>query len=229
MKGKVYAVVVAAGQGKRMAADISKQFMMLKNKPIVAHTLSVFDEHPVVEAIVLVAASRDIEYVQKNIVERYAYKKPIAVVEGGMERQRSVYNGLTAVAADASDIVVIHDGVRPLVTGTMIQHSIDAASIYGAAVVGVPVKETLKRVNDDGFVVSTPQREEFWVVQTPQAFKYGLIKEAHERAVQDGFRGTDDAVLVERLGCPVIMVIGCFSNIKITTRDDLILVREFMK
>jgi 2-C-methyl-D-erythritol 4-phosphate cytidylyltransferase len=228
MEGKTYAVVVAAGKGKRMAADVSKQFMMLRDKPIVAHTLSVFDEQPAIDAIVLVVAARDIEYAEKNIVERYKYKKPIAVVEGGMERQKSVYNGLMSIKANTSDIVVIHDGVRPLVTGAMVQDSIDAARAYGAAVVGVPVKDTVKRVNNAGFVMFTPRRDEFWVVQTPQAFKYGLIREAHERAMQDGFQGTDDAVLVERLGHPVKMVKGCYSNIKITTREDLVLVQEFM-
>jgi len=229
MKGKNYAVIVAAGKGKRMAADVSKQYIMLNGKPVVAHTLSVFDEQPDIEEIVLVVGSQDIENVKRDIVEPYVYNKPVVVVAGGVERQNSVYNGLKAIEAHTSDVVVIHDGVRPLVTGQMIRDSIETARTYGAAVVGVPVKDTVKRVDNDGFVVSTLLREELWVVQTPQTFQYGLIREAHEKALRDGFQGTDDAALVERLGCSVKMIKGCYSNIKITTHEDLILAREFMK
>jgi len=171
-----------------------------------------------------------VAYVKKDVVERYGYKKTVLVVEGGQERQHSVYNGLKAVEMFGDvDIVVIHDGVRPLVTGQMIRDSIYAAGMYGAAVVGVPVKDTVKKVDDQQFVVCTPERKELWLVQTPQAFRYQLIKEAYDRAIQDEFLGTDDAMLVERLGHPVKMVRGDYCNIKITTREDLILAQEFIK
>ncbi|MFO7295383.1 MAG: 2-C-methyl-D-erythritol 4-phosphate cytidylyltransferase [Caldicoprobacter sp.] len=229
MKGRNYAIVVAAGQGKRMGTDVSKQYLLLDDKPVVVHALRAFDEQPAIEAIVLVVAPSDVKRVKDSIVSEYEFKKPVLVVEGGQERQQSVYNGLKALGELGDvDIVVIHDGVRPFVTEQMIQDSILAADRYGAAVVGVPVKDTIKKVDDEQFVICTPQRSQLWLVQTPQAFKYRLIWEAHEKAVQDGFCGTDDAVLVERLGHPVKMVMGSYCNIKITTREDLILAREFM-
>jgi 2-C-methyl-D-erythritol 4-phosphate cytidylyltransferase len=230
MKEKTCAIIVAAGQGRRMGTDISKQYLKLKDRPVVAHTLSIFDEQPFIEFIILVVAPHDVAYVKKDVVERYGYKKTVLVVEGGQERQHSVYNGLKAVEMFGDvDIVVIHDGVRPLVTGQMIRDSIYAAGMYGAAVVGVPVKDTVKKVDDQQFVVCTPERKELWLVQTPQAFRYQLIKEAYDRAIQDEFLGTDDAMLVERLGHPVKMVRGGYCNIKITTREDLILAQEFIK
>lgn len=229
MKGRNYAIVVAAGQGKRMGTDVSKQYLLLDDKPVVVHALRAFDEQPAIEAIVLVVAPSDVKRVKDSIVSEYEFKKPVLVVEGGQERQQSVYNGLKALGEFGDvDIVVIHDGVRPFVTEQMIRDSILAADRYGAAVVGVPVKDTIKKVDDEQFVICTPKRSQLWLVQTPQAFKYRLIWEAHEKAVQDGFCGTDDAVLVERLGHPVKMVMGSYCNIKITTREDLILAREFM-
>lgn len=229
MKGKNYAIIVAAGQGKRMGTDISKQYLMLGDKPVIVHTLQVFDEQPIIEALVLVVAPSDVERVRKSIIKKYEFKKPIQVVEGGRERQQSVYNGLKALMRfEDVEIVVIHDGVRPLVTGRMIQDSICAADRYGAAVVGVPVKDTIKKVDNEQFVVCTPERSQLWLVQTPQTFKYHLIWEAHEKALRDGFCGTDDAALVERMGHPVKMVMGSYCNIKITTQEDLILVRQFM-
>ncbi|MBM7582885.1 2-C-methyl-D-erythritol 4-phosphate cytidylyltransferase [Caldicoprobacter guelmensis] len=230
MDKKNYAIVVAAGQGKRMGTDVSKQYLMLGDKPVVVHVIEAFDEHPSIEAVVLVVAAQDIEYVERGIVRKYGFKKHILVVGGGQERQQSVYNGLKALMKfEDVDIVVIHDGVRPFVTGQMIQDSIHAAGKYGAAVMGVPVKDTIKKVDGEQFVVCTPKRDELWLVQTPQAFKYHLIWEAHEKALQDGFYGTDDAMLVERLGHPVKMVMGNYGNIKITTREDLILAREFLR
>lgn len=229
MKGRNYAIIVAAGQGKRMGTGVSKQYLMLGDKPVVVHTLQAFDEQPVIEAMVLVVAPSDVEHVEREIVRKYGFKKPVLVVEGGQERQQSVYNGLKALVRFGDvEIVVIHDGVRPLVTGQMIQDSICAADRYGAAVVGVPVKDTIKKVDNEQFVMCTPERSELWLVQTPQTFKYHLIWEAHEKALQDGFCGTDDAILVERLGHPVKMVMGSYCNIKITTREDLILAREFI-
>ncbi len=212
-----------------MGTGVSKQYLMLGDKPVVVHTLQAFDEQPVIEAMVLVVAPSDVEHVEREIVRKYGFKKPVLVVEGGQERQQSVYNGLKALVRFGDvDLVVIHDGVRPLVTGQMIQDSICAADRYGAAVVGVPVKDTIKKVDNEQFVMCTPERSELWLVQTPQTFKYHLIWEAHEKALQDGFCGTDDAILVERLGHPVKMVMGSYCNIKITTREDLILAREFI-
>ncbi len=212
-----------------MGTDVCKQYLMLGDKPVVVHTLQAFDDQPLIEAMVLVVGPCDIEHVKDSIVRRYEFKKPVMMVEGGRERQQSVYNGLKALMRFGDvEIAVIHDGVRPFVTGQMIRDSICAAERYGAAVVGVPVKDTIKKVDNEQFVVCTPERSRLWLVQTPQAFKYHLIWEAHEKALQDGFCGTDDAMLVERLGHPVKMVMGSYCNIKITTREDLILANEFM-
>lgn len=228
MEGKNYAIIVAAGKGERMGANISKQFIMLVDKPIIVHTMLAFERHPLIEAVVLVVASCDINYVQKDIVGRYSFQKPIIIIEGGVERQHSVYNGLRVLPEDA-EIVVIHDGVRPLVTGEMIETGIHAAGMYGAAVIGMPMKDTVKKVDAQHFVLHTPEREMLWMVQTPQAFRYKLIKEAHERALKDGFLGTDDGMLVERLGYSVKMVEGSYHNIKITTQEDLVLAGELIK
>ncbi len=228
MEGKNYAIVVAAGKGQRMGADISKQFIMLVDKPIIVHTLLAFERQPLIEAVVLVVAPCDINYVQRHIMGRYSFAKPITIIGGGAERQHSVYNGLKALPEDAG-MVVIHDGVRPLITGEMIETSIHAASMYGAAVVGMPMKDTVKKVDTKHFVLHTPERETLWMVQTPQTFQYKLIKEAHEKANKDGFLGTDDGMLVERLGHSVKMVEGSYHNIKITTQEDLILASELIR
>jgi len=220
---KTTALVVAAGAGKRMGrGEIPKQFLQIASLPILAHTLARFEGFRCVSQVVLVVRREDVERGRSEVVEKYHFDKVKAVVPGGPTRQDSVYNGLQAVDPQ-TDIVVIHDGVRIFVTEAVVLESIHAAQSYGGAVVAVPVKDTIKRVSEDGFVCETLNRHELWAIQTPQTFTYPLIQLAHEKARQDGFYGTDDAVLLERLGYAVKIVPGSYRNIKITTPEDLIL------
>ena len=223
----VYVLVPAAGLGRRMGASLNKQYLTLADRPILAHTLALFDGHPRVDGIYVISPADEIPYCRREVVERYGFTKVLDLVAGGAERQDSVRNGLRACAAEAEDLVLIHDGVRPLCPPPCIDAAIDSASRIGACVVGVPVKDTIKEV-DGGLIQGTPQRQRLWQAQTPQAFRYGLIRDAHERALAEGWTGTDDASLVERLGLPVAMVAGDYRNIKITTPEDLLLARAFL-
>lgn len=226
---RVYALIPAAGMGKRMGAGRNKQYLLLDGMPILAHTLTVFQNSPLIHAIFLVIPEAEIPYCRSEVVERYGFSKVQAIIAGGAERQNSVMNGLrgmTGVADD--DLVLIHDGVRPFVPAELLKASAEAAAEVGGAVVAVPVKDTVK-VARAGLVHSTPPREELWLAQTPQAFRYGSIRSAHEAAEADGFLGTDDASLFERQGWPVRIVRGDYRNIKITTPEDLILAHAFLK
>jgi len=169
-----------------------------------------------------VVGQGDMDYCMKEIIEKYQYRKISQVVPGGKQRQESVKNGINALAKDA-EIIVIHDGVRPFVTKQMIEESIRSAVKFKAVVMAMPVKETIKMAQRDGTVIKTLDRESLWQIQTPQAFQVNVIKEAHYKAIEDGFTGTDDASLVERLGVKVHILMGSYSNIKITTPEDLIL------
>jgi 2-C-methyl-D-erythritol 4-phosphate cytidylyltransferase len=225
---KTEAVIVSAGKGLRFMVGKKKQFLLLADKPVLAHTLNKFEACPLVHAIHLVVSEEDMDYCLKEIVEKYRYRKILQVVPGGERRQESVKNGIDALSKDA-DIVVIHDGVRPLVTKEMIEESVRSAIEYQAVVVAMPVKDTIKMVSPDKKVLKTLDRESLWQVQTPQTFRAGLIREAFYRATEDGFVGTDDASLVERLGVKVHVLPGSYTNIKITTPDDLILAKLFLQ
>lgn len=222
---KVAAVIAAGGRGRRMNSTLSKQFLMLKGRPILYYTLNTFEGMQEIDEIILVVGSSDIVYAQKEILLPYRFKK-VKLAEGGKERQDSVYNGLRSCSPQ-TDIVVIHDGVRPFVTRKIILDSIEAAKKYKAVGVGVPVKDTIKVV-EKGFILTTPDRKTLWAIQTPQTFEYSLILKAHEEARKSGFYGTDDTVLVERLGFPVIMIEGAYENIKITTPEDMIVAEAFL-
>ncbi|WP_176475631.1 MULTISPECIES: 2-C-methyl-D-erythritol 4-phosphate cytidylyltransferase [Paenibacillus] len=211
------AVIVAAGKGSRMGTRESKQYLMLNEKPIMIHTLEVFNRLPWLREIVLVTGEGEVERCRRWIQE-YRLDKVSAVITGGSERQQSVYQGIKQIS---SDWVMIHDGVRPFVTSEEIERCRDAALREGASVLGVPVKDTIKQVNGQGFIAGTPDRQSLWAVQTPQAFRLSDLLQAHQSAEQEGFVGTDDAMLVERMGVPVAVVEGKYSNIKITTPDDL--------
>ncbi|MGI6778598.1 MAG: 2-C-methyl-D-erythritol 4-phosphate cytidylyltransferase [Acetivibrionales bacterium] len=213
-------VVVAAGKGSRMNLDISKQYIEIYGIPVLARALSVFEECGLIDEIVLVVNENDIVFCKQNIVDFFGFDKVKALVAGGSERQHSVYNGLLQVNKNA-DIVIIHDGARPFIKEKHLIECIQAADKFGASGVGVRVKDTVKRVNDKGMVVRTVDRTNLWAIQTPQVFKYGLIIEAHKKALQDGFLATDDVMLVERLDKEVKMVEGSYDNIKITTQEDL--------
>jgi len=224
---KYIALVPAAGSGRRMQADINKQYLELDGQPILAHTLRLFDGHPAVGEIWLVSPEAEIEYCRTEVVHRYGFSKVKGVVAGGTERQDSVRNGLLAIAAGASDLVLIHDGVRPLLTPRLINLVGDAALRNGAAIVGIPVKDTIKQV-DQGTFLSTPPRTSLWQARTPQAFRFDIILAAHEKAFREGYRGTDDASLVEWSGGKVVMVEGDGRNLKITTPEDLVLARALL-
>lgn len=213
-------IILAAGQGKRMKASLNKQYLILKNKPVLAHTIGAFERSPLIHEIILVVHEEEQELCRKNILEIYPYKKVKKVVKGGEERQESAYLGLQAMEEE-TEIVLIHDGARPFVTEQMIQQCIEEAKIYGAVSAGVPVKETVKMMGKDRFVRYTPKREDVWITQTPQAFQRDVIRKAHDFAIDQKILGTDDAMLVEHMGMKVKMVEGDYGNIKITTPEDL--------
>jgi 2-C-methyl-D-erythritol 4-phosphate cytidylyltransferase len=225
---KADAVIVSAGKGLRFMEGKKKQFHFLEGKPILAHTLDQFETCPLIQSIRLVAGQEDMDYCLKEIIEKYRFQKVSQIVPGGKRRQESVKNGIDALPKDA-DIVVIHDGVRPFVTKAMIEDSIHSAVRYGAVILAMPVKDTIKMSNPDGTVLKTLDRESLWQVQTPQTFKVQVIKEAYFKAAEDAFIGTDDASLVERLGVKVHILPGSYTNIKITTPEDLWLANLFLK
>ncbi len=222
---KTIALITAAGKGQRMQSEIPKQYLCLGDKPILVHTLQVFEECLAVDGIYLIVPQDQMAMVQKDIVERYQFKKVLKLVRGGKMRQLSVWNGLQAIRSGCS-IVVVHDGVRPFISCRLIEQSIEEAQKNGAAVVGVPAKDTVKRILE-GKKVQTLQREEIWLAQTPQSFHFSLLKKAYQKAQQEDILGTDDASLVEGLGHPITLIKGDYSNIKITTPEDLAWAESF--
>lgn len=227
---RTFAIIPAAGMGKRMGASLNKQYLLLAGKPILAHTLAVFQECAAIAGIILVTPRDEIPFCRAEVVERYGLSKVLEIVPGGAERQHSVMNGLQALQGRAAghDIVVIHDGVRPFINAALLQESIDCAAAGDGALVAVPVKDTIKVVRD-GMVTATPERASLWQAQTPQTFRYDQIMQAHRQAAADGFLGTDDCSLLERATDTVRIVTGSYRNIKITTPEDLVLAEAFMK
>ena len=225
---KADAIIVSAGKGQRFMEGRKKQFFLLADKPILTHTLDKFENCPLIDSILLVVGQEDMDYCLKEIIEKNRYRKISQIVPGGKRRQDSVKNGMDALSRDAN-IVVIHDGVRPFVTREMIEDSIHSAQRFGAVVLAMPVKETIKIANADGTVLKTLDRESLWQIQTPQTFQAHVIKEAYQKATENGFVGTDDASLVERLGMKVHILPGSYTNIKITTPEDLILANLFLR
>lgn len=219
MQNKIGVVIVAAGKGTRMGQAVSKQYLPLAGKPIFVHTLQTFATHPQIDSIAIVVPTGDEKYV-RQLVEQYECRKVDAVIAGGAERQHSVLRGLFALG-EGIDLVLVHDAVRPFTTHETIDKVLREAVISGAAVTAVPVKDTIKIADEDGIVQSTPNRQSLWAVQTPQAFRLSLLIAAYEQAERDGYVGTDDASLVERLGSPVKLVQGEYTNLKITTPEDL--------
>lgn len=226
---KTVALIPAAGMGKRMGASINKQYLLLNGLPIVARTIAVFENSPLIDAIYLVIPAEEIPYCQEHVIAACGFTKVTAIIAGGKERQNSVMNGLRAMrdSVNDNDIIVIHDGVRPFVTEAILRDSITTAGKRDGALVAVPVKDTIKNVRD-GVVVDTPERETLWQAQTPQSFRFGIIFTAHQKAEESGFIGTDDASLVELCGGAIAIVPGAYQNIKITTPEDLILAEAFL-
>lgn len=225
---KADAVIVSAGIGQRFMEGRKKQFFSLGGKPILAHTLDPFNASPLIRSILLVVGQEDQEYCLKEIVEKFQYRKISQIVAGGQRRQDSVKNGLDALPMD-SEVVVIHDGVRPFVTREMIEDSIRSAIRFGAVITAMPVKDTIKMAHPDGTILQTLERERLYHAQTPQTFQTPLIREAYRKAGEDNFVGTDDASLVEHLGKKVHILLGSYTNIKITTLEDLMLATLILK
>ena len=227
MKPICTAVIVAAGKGRRMGTEVSKQFLPLCGKEILAHSVEKFEKAEKIRDIVLVTGEDSLQDV-REMAQEYGWKKIVAVVAGGKERQDSVWNGLQAVSDD-TDIVLIHDGVRPFVTENILNHSIETAVEMGSCVAGVPAKDTIKVCNGENVAVATPDRSTLWQIQTPQTFQKDLIMQAYQKAKAEGFVGTDDASLAEYSGCPVKVIMGSYRNIKITTKEDLLIGEAFLK
>lgn len=226
-KEPVVAIVVAAGKGKRMGRKYNKQYILLHEKPIIVHTLEVFEKSQYVDDIVLVVGQDEIGFVKEEVIKKYALRKVSKVVSGGKERQDSVYQGILAIKENCG-IVLIHDGARPFVQERMIEETITIAKKQGAAIVAVPVKDTIKKVNIQGEVIETLDRKELWQVQTPQTFQYHLIKKAYENLQRKDMLVTDDGMAVEVLGHPVKIVEGSYDNIKITTPEDLMIAERIL-
>jgi 2-C-methyl-D-erythritol 4-phosphate cytidylyltransferase len=222
---KAVALVPAAGSGTRIGGRQPKQYLVLGGAPLLVHTLRALARCPSIEGAV-VAVPEDRIDATRSLLRRFRVPRVLAVVAGGEERQDSVQRGLEAVSPEAA-WVVVHDAVRPMITPYLVERVLAAARIPGAATCGWPVRETVKLVKDS-FVDQTLPRDGLWLTQTPQAFRRELLREAHDKAAREGFRGTDDAMLVERLGGRVAMVEGLAQNIKITTKEDLKTVRTLL-
>ncbi len=220
----VGAIVAAAGLGTRMGTVHPKQFIPIAGKPVLTHTLEAFERCPIIEKVCLVVREQEVPRVQ-GLVTDYSLGKVTAVIPGGEVRQDSVYNGLLAI--DGVEIVVVHDGVRPLVLPESIAATVEAARVGGAATLATKVSETVKVVHE-GIALRTLDRSPLWLAQTPQAFRYALLREAHERARAAGVVGTDDAMLIERLGHQVRIVPGPVDNLKISTASDLALAEAIL-
>lgn len=215
---KYTVVLPAAGSGKRMKADRNKLLLELSGKPIFIYTLEVFDRDPECEGMWLAVKEDERELIEKY-VERYEIKKVKGYAAGGAERQDSVRAGLEM--AGQCEVVLVHDAARPFISPVVIRELVEQANESGAAIAGVPVKDTIKKVRES-VITETVNRAELWMIQTPQAFRYELLMEAAQRAKADGFLGTDEAMLVERMGHPVQIVESTYENVKMTTPDDLI-------
>lgn len=233
-KGKTTAIVLAAGQGKRMNSTVQKQYLLIDSKPVLYYSLKVFEES-IIDDIVLVTGKAEIDFCKKEIVEKYGFSKVRCVTAGGKERYHSVARGLAAINWEC-DYVFIHDGARPFVDHNMIERAFRTVQETSACVVGMPVKDTIKLADKNGYVESTPDRSLVWQIQTPQVFEKNLIAKAYEKLVSEeealnaaNILITDDAMVVEYfMNIPIKLVEGSYENIKITTPEDLKIAELFM-
>ena len=216
---KVGAIIPAAGRGKRIGALVPKQFLEIQGKPLLHHTLTVFSSCKLIDYVVLVMPPTDVDEMGEDWLNKYEIVREVVV--GGEQRQDSFYNGFNSLE-EGTDIVVVHDGVRPFTTPQMIIATVEAAQQHGAAITAIPVSDTVKQAAD-GFVKQTVSRDGLWRVQTPQAFQYGLLQQAFKKAKKDSYYVTDEGSLVEYLGERVKIVPGSELNIKITRKEDLVL------
>ncbi len=233
MKQKIGAVVLAAGQGKRMQSKVAKQFMELNGRPLITYALEAFEKSQIDE-VILVTGPDEITYCEETIVKGYGFSKVKAVVAGGRERYHSVYEGLKAFRSVlAPAYVLIHDGARPLISEAVIRRAAEGVVRYDACAVGMPVKDTIKVSNQEGFAAGTPDRASLWQIQTPQAFRFDLILNAYKTVMECPKRQehiTDDAMVVETVtSCPVKLIEGDYRNIKVTTPEDLLVAEAFLR
>ena len=225
---RVTALIPAAGMGRRMGKTVAKQFLPLGDKPMLAHTLLVFQRSPEIDEIIPVLSEEDMEMCLRDVIEAFHITKVKTLVVGGKERHNSVYNGLRKIEKDTS-VVLVHDGVRPFVIPDMIRECVEAARKGDCVAVGVPLKDTVKEVDKKGIVRQTLERSRLWAIQTPQAFPLTVLRQAYDESYKKNVFGTDDATLVERAGNSVRVIMGSYENIKITTAEDLILAEEILK
>lgn len=226
---KAVAIIVAGGTGSRMKTAVPKQFIELAGKPLLVHTVTRFVECPEVDEIVLVLPRIGFQEYDGLMLPWMVKNKTISTVPGGGERQDSTTNGLDSLSPGFDGLVLVHDGARPLVRAKLIARVIEAANEFGGAVAGLPVYETLKEVNDEECVVATVDRRRYYRAQTPQCFRFEILRQAVDRARKDHYLGTDEAALVERIGGPVRMVLGSEENIKVTTSRDLALAEYYLR
>ena len=225
---KSVCIIVAAGTGSRMNSDRPKQFLEMEGHPLLYYTVKAWQESFISE-IILVTSGGYLDFAKKDIVEKYGFNKVTKVITGGETRFDSVYQGL--LACEDADYVYIHDGARPCVDAGVIERAREGAEEYGACVSAVPVKDTIKVVDKEGFAIDTPERSSLWAMQTPQAFKYDIVRKAYDALADKDRTGiTDDAMVVEKSGaCKVKMVMGSYDNVKVTTPEDLRVVENIIK
>ena len=227
MREKCTAVVLAAGSGRRMQSHVAKQYLLLHGKPVLWYALQVFEESKIIDEVILVVGKGEIPYCQQEIVERYGFRKVVHVIEGGAERYLSVWEALKGI--DEQGILFIHDGARPFVSEKILEDTYEAVLEHGACVTGIPVKDTIKISDENGFAVQTPNRKTVWQVQTPQVFDAKLIVEAYRELIENleeikaaGIEITDDAMVVETMKAKAVKLVkGSYENIKITTPEDM--------
>lgn len=227
------AIVLAAGQGKRMGGKVKKQYLKLAGKPVLYYSLKAFQKSALIDEMILVTGEDQIEYCRKEIVEKYGFTKVTAVIPGGSERYVSVWKGLQEIKkrGDEGGYVFIHDGVRPFVTEEMLERALEAVKKHRACVLAMPVKDTVKVADEEGFVSHTPARRLVWAIQTPQVFEFNLAYEAYAALKASGRTdATDDSMIVESFtDVQVKLVEGSYENIKLTTPEDLEIAETFRK
>lgn len=232
MKEKMHctALVLSAGQGKRMGTSVQKQYIELEGKPVIYYSLKAFEDSQLIDDIVLVVGEGQREYARREIVEKYQLSKVKDIVYGGRERYDSVWQGLRAISGKQG-YVFIHDGARPFVDEDILRRAYDTVSSCRACAAGMPSKDTIKVVDEENFIVNTPKRKYTWMVQTPQVFEVSLITEAYSRLMKgETVNVTDDAMAVEQMmEVPVKLFEGSYENIKITTPEDLKVASAFLK
>lgn len=228
------AIVLAAGQGKRMQSSVHKQYLLIKDKPVLYYSLKAFEDS-IIDDIVLVVGEGEEDFCRKEILDKYGFHKIRAVVHGGKERYHSVADGIRSIDWKC-DYIFIHDGARPFIDREIIKRAFSEVKKFKACVVGMPVKDTIKIADEKGFVASTPDRSQIWQIQTPQVFKRQLIAAAYDKLLEEekkliteGVKVTDDAMVVEYfMSVPVKLVQGSYQNIKITTPEDLKIAEAFV-